>query len=117
MPLIGKTGSITHLFCFSEKPQWELVFKAVAGIASPDETDPLLVDPYALWHRDAPYNEEVPDARKLDLSYKGHFKSSLLTNWPRRHILEVRLGLFLMTLTKVGGGSTNGLIPIAMQLC
>ena len=84
-----KTPLICHFFCELGEPDWQLVFKAVSGVAQTTETNTLISDPYAVWSRNAPYNEDVPEARKLDTSFQGHYKSSCALNWEIRNIIQV----------------------------
>ena len=96
---------VTYFSISVGEPDWQLVLKAVSSVATDKETDPLLSDPYAVWSRNAPYNEDVPAARKLDTSFQGHYKSSFALNWERRNIREVkycyyyRLHFFLTVIT------------------
>ena len=77
--------------CFLEAPQWQLVFKAwMCRYCICRLKDPLKIDPYKVWTREAPYNEDVAGAQKLGSPCKEHFKSSLATNWEQRNIQEVR---------------------------
>ncbi|XP_072029856.1 uncharacterized protein [Amphiura filiformis] len=92
-------------------PEWQLVFKAVSGIAPTDSTDQERIDPYYVWSRDEPLNENVPAARQLDTTFQGHYKSSFALNWERRNIKEVKVaymdstGTELMTMVFDAEGS------------
>ena len=101
---IGK--QITNVFvfclffrflCFSER-EWKLIFKAISGVSLPDDTDPLLRDPYEVWHRNTSYNENIPEERLLHntCQFKGHYKSSLALDWETRNITEVTKSHYLV---------------------
>ncbi|XP_072029852.1 uncharacterized protein [Amphiura filiformis] len=104
---------IASIASLSDDPEWELVFKAVAGIAPVGNTDKSLYDPVDVWSRDEPLNEDVPAARKLDNSFKGHYKSQSALNWGRRNIMEVKVafldatGKELMSMIFDGEGSND----------
>ena len=72
-------------------PDWQLVFKAVSGIAKEPmnngEFDPN--DLGQVWGRPQALNEDIPEARQLNSAYKGHFKSSAVDNWDSYYINKV----------------------------
>ncbi|XP_072050672.1 uncharacterized protein [Amphiura filiformis] len=67
---------------------WQLVFRAVAGVSRPD--------PYDVWVTDTALNENQPNACKLTDDFQGHYKSSaaLRRNWNAQDIIEVRVALY-----------------------
>ncbi|XP_072017378.1 uncharacterized protein [Amphiura filiformis] len=98
-----------------EDPEWQLVFKAVSGIASApmdgngfDEYNPLKV-----WQRNEPLNEDIPQARQLNTSFRGHYKSSFAVDWETRNIDKIMVvmldhtGMELVTLLFNGTGSNR----------
>ena len=46
-------------------------------------------DPYQLWSTPLSLNEAVPEARQLDTTFRGHYKSSFVLDWENKNILEV----------------------------
>ena len=79
------------MMCLIE-PEWRLIFKAMSGVSQPGDTDILHSDPYEVWRRDEPYNEDDPEARVLHnkCNFRGHYKSSFALDWESRNIEEVR---------------------------
>ncbi|XP_072017681.1 uncharacterized protein [Amphiura filiformis] len=98
-----------------EDPEWQLVFKAVSGIASaPMNSDGFdEYDPYKVWQRNEPTNEEIPEARQLNTNFMGHYKSSFAVDWETRDIDKVMVvlldntGVELLTLLFNGTGSNS----------
>ncbi|XP_072017679.1 uncharacterized protein [Amphiura filiformis] len=96
-------------------PEWQLVFKAVSGVASaPMNSDGFDEhDPYKVWERNEPTNEEIPEARQLNRNFTGHYKSSFAVDWETRNIDKVMVvlldytGVELMTLLFNGTGSNS----------
>ncbi|XP_072016885.1 uncharacterized protein [Amphiura filiformis] len=99
-----------------EDPDWQLVFKAVSGIA----TEPLNsangfdeYDPYQVWKRPEPLNEDIAEARLLTSSFQGHYKSSFALNWGDENINKIKvvllddIGVELVTLLFDGTDSTS----------
>ena len=64
----------------------------MSRVSQPDDTDFLLRDPYEVWRRDEPYNEDVPEARLLHskCNFSGHYKSSFALDWESRNIEQAR---------------------------
>ena len=71
-------------------PEWQLAFKAVAGIASPSMAASDY-DPLKVWLSSDAHNMDKPDARELTTRFEGHYKSDITLNWENRHIKEVSL--------------------------
>ncbi|XP_072017483.1 uncharacterized protein, partial [Amphiura filiformis] len=98
-----------------EDPEWQLVFKAVSGIASaPMNSDGFdEYDPYKVWQRNEPGIEEIPEARQLTTNFTGHYKSSFAVDWETRNIDKVMVvlldytGVELMTLQFNGTDSNS----------
>ncbi|XP_072017380.1 uncharacterized protein [Amphiura filiformis] len=98
-----------------DDPEWQLVFKAVSGIASAtmysDGFDEY--DPYKVWERNEPNNEDIPQAHQLKTNFSGHYKSSFALDWETRNIDKVMVvlvdytGMELMTLLFNGTGSNS----------
>ncbi|XP_072017223.1 uncharacterized protein [Amphiura filiformis] len=72
---------------------WMLVFKAVAGIALPTETDALVYDPYQVWISSTAINADNPAAKLLDNSFSGHYKN-LILDQHLGEIREIKMGLY-----------------------
>ena len=63
----------------------------MSGISQPNDTDIFLRDPYEVWHRNEPHNEDIPEARLLHNTcpFRGHYKSSFALDWETRNITQV----------------------------
>ena len=61
-------------------PDWQLVFKAVSGIAGEPVNNGEFDsnDLGQLWERPQAWNENKPEAQLLNSAYEGHFKSSFV---------------------------------------
>ena len=62
----------------------------MSGVSIEYETDPLIDDPYKLWVSPTSYNEDIPEARQLDTTFRGHYKSSFVLDWEERGVNMVR---------------------------
>ena len=73
------------------EPEWRLIFKAIAGVSQPGDSDPFLRDPYEVWSRNESYNEDIPEARVLHnkCNFRGHYKNSFALDWKTRNIEQV----------------------------
>ncbi|XP_072017791.1 uncharacterized protein [Amphiura filiformis] len=100
---------LTDGYCAKE-PGWQLVFKAVAGVTTSTVDDGTFdtYDPYQVWDRPEPFNEDNAEARQLNTNFKGHYKSSFALHWETRNIQKVKVALSDETANEVMALKFNG---------
>ena len=67
-----------------------MVFKAISGVSDISDKDLYVDDPYELWVSSSSYNENITEARQLNATFKGHYKSSFVLDWEERDVSMVR---------------------------
>ncbi|XP_038046844.1 uncharacterized protein LOC119721045 [Patiria miniata] len=85
LPQLETTLIAAYCTAFDE---WDLVLK---GVSVPDHDPGNL---YELWASNESQNADEHKAKLMDINFEEHYKSSLVADWDRMFVQQVRLSLY-----------------------